>query len=51
MKTLEMLWAACPGETMIYGSIALASAALMAVPLAAAMLPTEPDEFEEASEC
>lgn len=48
MKALAMLWAACPGETMIYGAIVLMSAALLAVLLAAAMLPTEPDEMEEA---
>lgn len=47
MRKLQMLWEACPGETAVYGTIALVSAAMMAALLGLLMWPTEPDEMEE----
>lgn len=51
IETMKMLWAYSPKETVIYGTITLLCAATMAALLAAVLLPTEPDELEEVSEC
>lgn len=51
IETLKLLWAYEPMETAVMATIAITCSAMMAVLLAAALLPTETDEFEEVSEC
>lgn len=51
IETLKMLWEYSPKETAAMVTIAIACSVMMAVLLAAALMPTEQDEFEEVSEC
>ena len=51
IETLKKMWAYSPKETAAIVTIAAVCSVMMAVLLAAAMLPTEPDEFEEVREC
>ena len=48
IETLKLLWAYEPMETAAMATIAIGCSAIMAILLAAALLPTEPDEMEEA---
>lgn len=51
IETLKLLWAYEPMETAAMAAIAIACSVMMAALLAATLLPTEPDELEEVSEC
>ena len=46
MKTLEMLWTACPKETAACCAIAIACAAMMAVLIGLLAWPADPEKME-----
>ena len=48
IETLKLLWAYEPTETAAMAAIAIVCSMMMAALLAAALLPIEPDEMEEA---